>query len=185
MLELPTCVPPDAVTEFAVFDLTGDIPSKAFTLQAEDGRPARLVVDLLSTIASTPAQQSAAPSTSAPEPVSAPAESKAVAPASQPQGPLRDIIVAIDPGHGGKDPGALGRGGGRDTHVVLEIANRLQAAFDASPGCQGVLTRSGDTFIPLRGALKLPVKKMLTSLSACMRIPFQKTAGSTAVVYMH
>ena len=132
-----------------VFDLTGDIPSKAFTLQAEDGRPARLVVDLLSRIVSTPAQQSAAPSTSAPEPVSAPAESKAVAPAPQPQGPLRDIIVAIDPGHGGKDPGALGRGGVREKNVVLEIAKRLKAEFDAIPGFQGVLTRSGDTFIPL------------------------------------
>lgn len=127
-----------------VFDLTGDIPSKAFTLQAEDGRPARLVVDLVSTISSTPAQPSAAP-----EPVSAPAESKAVTPAAQPQGPLRDIIVAIDPGHGGKDPGALGRGGVREKNVVLEIAKRLKAEFDAIPGFQGVLTRSGDTFIPL------------------------------------
>jgi N-acetylmuramoyl-L-alanine amidase len=126
-----------------VFDLTGDIPSKAFTLQAEDGRPARLVVDLVSTISSTPAQPSAAPSTSAP------AESKAVVPAPQPQGPLRDIIVAIDPGHGGKDPGALGRGGVREKNVVLEIAKRLKAEFDAIPGFQGVLTRSGDTFIPL------------------------------------
>lgn len=126
-----------------VFDLTGDIPSKAFTLQAEDGRPARLVVDLVSTISSTPAQPSAAPSTSAP------AESKAVTPAPQPQGPLRDIIVAIDPGHGGKDPGALGRGGVREKNVVLEIAKRLKAEFDAIPGFQGVLTRSGDTFIPL------------------------------------
>lgn len=130
-----------------VFDLTGDIPSKAFTLQAEDGRPARLVVDLLSRISSAPAQQST--TTSAPEPVSAPVESKAELAAPQPQAPLRDIIVAIDPGHGGKDPGALGRGGVREKNVVLEIAKRLKAEFDAIPGFQGVLTRSGDTFIPL------------------------------------
>ena len=130
-----------------VFDLTGDIPSKAFTLQAEDGRPARLVVDLLSTIASTPAKPSPAAPTSKSEPVAVPAQSKADTPA--PQAPLRDIIVAIDPGHGGKDPGALGRGGVREKNVVLEIAKRLKAEFDAIPGFQGVLTRSGDTFIPL------------------------------------
>ena len=130
-----------------VFDLTGDIPSKAFTLQAEDGRPARLVVDLLSTIASTPAKPSPAAPTSKSEPVAVPVQSKADTPA--PQAPLRDIIVAIDPGHGGKDPGALGRGGVREKNVVLEIAKRLKAEFDAIPGFQGVLTRSGDTFIPL------------------------------------
>ncbi len=130
-----------------VFDLTGDIPSKAFTLQAEDGRPARLVVDLLSTIASTPEKPSPAAPTSKSEPVAVPVQSKADTPA--PQAPLRDIIVAIDPGHGGKDPGALGRGGVREKNVVLEIAKRLKAEFDAIPGFQGVLTRSGDTFIPL------------------------------------
>ena len=130
-----------------VFDLTGDIPSKAFTLQAEDGRPARLVVDLLSTIARAPAKASPAAPTSKSEPVAVPVQSKADTPA--PQAPLRDIIVAIDPGHGGKDPGALGRGGVREKNVVLEIAKRLKAEFDTIPGFQGVLTRSGDTFIPL------------------------------------
>ena len=92
-----------------VFDLTGDIPSKAFTLQAENGRPARLVVDLLSTLASTPEKPSPAAPTSKSEPVAVPVQSKANTPT--PEAPLRDIIVAIDPGHGGKDPGALGRGG--------------------------------------------------------------------------
>ena len=130
-----------------VFDLTGDIPSKAFTLQAENGRPARLVVDLLSTLASTPEKPSPAAPTSKSEPVAVPVQSKANTPT--PEAPLRDIIVAIDPGHGGKDPGALGRGGVLEKNVVLEIAKRLKAEFDAIPGFQGVLTRSGDTFIPL------------------------------------
>lgn len=62
----------------------------------------------------------------------------------------RNIIVVIDPGHGGKDPGAKGYGGVHEKDVVLAIARRLKATLDATPGFQAVLTRSGDVFLPLR-----------------------------------
>lgn len=64
--------------------------------------------------------------------------------------PKRDIVVVIDPGHGGKDPGATGPHRTREKDVVLEIGKRLKAKFDAAPGFKAYLTRSDDRFIPLR-----------------------------------
>ncbi len=63
---------------------------------------------------------------------------------------LRDIIVAIDAGHGGVDPGALGRSGTREKDVVLEIAKELEALVQREPGMRPVLIRSGDYFLTLR-----------------------------------
>ncbi len=63
----------------------------------------------------------------------------------------RLITVAIDAGHGGEDPGALGRNGSREKDVTLAIARRLKAQVDAEPNMRGVLIRDGDFFIPLHG----------------------------------
>lgn len=62
----------------------------------------------------------------------------------------RDVVVAIDAGHGGKDPGATGRKGTREKDVVLRIARKLQQRLDAEPGMTGYLTRDGDYFLTLR-----------------------------------
>lgn len=59
----------------------------------------------------------------------------------------RDIIVAISPGHGGRDPGAIGRKGTREKDVVLAIANRVKAHLDTQEGIRGVLVRDGDQLI--------------------------------------
>ena len=61
----------------------------------------------------------------------------------------RLIIVAIDAGHGGEDPGARGRGGTLEKDVTLAIAQKLKAMIDREPNMRGVLTRDGDYFIPL------------------------------------
>ncbi len=63
----------------------------------------------------------------------------------------RLIIIAIDAGHGGEDPGALGKNGSREKDVTLAIARRLKAQVDAEPNMRGVLIRDGDFFIPLNG----------------------------------
>lgn len=57
--------------------------------------------------------------------------------------------VVIDPGHGGEDPGAIGRRGSYEKNVTLSIAKRLKARIDAQPDMQAVLTRNGDYFVPL------------------------------------
>jgi N-acetylmuramoyl-L-alanine amidase len=61
----------------------------------------------------------------------------------------RLVIVAIDAGHGGEDPGARGRHGTREKDVTLAIARRLKTAIDKEPNMRAVLVRDGDYFIPL------------------------------------
>ena len=67
-----------------------------------------------------------------------------------PPGRDRDVVVAIDPGHGGKHPGAVGVGGVYEKHVVLGISRELKRALDGMPGFRGVLIRDGDYFVDLR-----------------------------------
>jgi N-acetylmuramoyl-L-alanine amidase len=66
----------------------------------------------------------------------------------------RDVVVAIDAGHGGQDPGAIGRGRTREKDVTLAIARRLARAIDAEPGMRAVLIRDGDYFVTLRGRIQ-------------------------------
>jgi len=61
----------------------------------------------------------------------------------------RTRLIAIDPGHGGEDPGAIGPGGTREKDVALQIARRLKAKIDAQPNLRAYLTRDGDYFVPL------------------------------------
>jgi N-acetylmuramoyl-L-alanine amidase len=61
----------------------------------------------------------------------------------------RPIVVALDPGHGGEDPGAVGRRGTYEKNVVLAIAKRLKTRLDSANGMRAVLTRDDDYFVPL------------------------------------
>jgi len=61
----------------------------------------------------------------------------------------RLVTIAIDAGHGGEDPGAVGRGGNHEKDVTLSIARRLRTRIDAEPNMRSLLTRDGDYFIPL------------------------------------
>jgi N-acetylmuramoyl-L-alanine amidase len=66
----------------------------------------------------------------------------------------RDVIVAVDAGHGGEDPGAIGHGGTREKDVTLAIARALADRIDAEPGMHAVLTRDRDEFIPLEERIR-------------------------------
>jgi N-acetylmuramoyl-L-alanine amidase len=66
----------------------------------------------------------------------------------------RDIIVAVDAGHGGVDPGAIGHGGTREKDVTLAIARALAARIDAEAGMRAVLTRDRDVFLDLRERMR-------------------------------
>jgi N-acetylmuramoyl-L-alanine amidase len=61
----------------------------------------------------------------------------------------RLATIVIDAGHGGEDPGALGRHGSREKDITLSLARRLKALVDAEPGMRALLTRDGDYFLPL------------------------------------
>lgn len=67
----------------------------------------------------------------------------------------RNIIVVIDPGHGGKDPGARGMDGTLEKDVVLDISKQLQIELNQIPGVRAVLTRKGDYYISLRDRLRI------------------------------
>jgi N-acetylmuramoyl-L-alanine amidase len=66
----------------------------------------------------------------------------------------RDLVIAVDAGHGGEDPGAIGKNGTREKDVVLAIARELALKINAEPGMKAVLTRNGDYFVPLRDRMR-------------------------------
>ncbi|MFI4940933.1 MAG: N-acetylmuramoyl-L-alanine amidase [Burkholderiales bacterium] len=71
--------------------------------------------------------------------------------AQQEPGPqvTRMVTITLDPGHGGEDPGAIGRGGSREKDVVLAIAKRIKAKIEEQPNMRVMLTRDADFFVPL------------------------------------
>jgi N-acetylmuramoyl-L-alanine amidase len=114
-----------------VLDLKETVRPKSFALPADERYGDRLVVDL----------EAASVTAEEPTPVK-----RSPSPAQA----ARDIVVAIDAGHGGKDPGARGPKGTREKDVVLKISQRLADEFNAEPGMRAVLTRGSDQFVPLR-----------------------------------
>ena len=118
---------PDS-TSRVVFDVAEDVRSQSFLL-APDGRSGyRLVVDL------SPQEQRRSS-------IRAPGADNARG---------RDLVVAIDAGHGGKDPGASGRRGAVEKDVVMQIARRLARELEAQPGFRPLLVRDSDSFVSLR-----------------------------------
>jgi N-acetylmuramoyl-L-alanine amidase len=70
----------------------------------------------------------------------------------------RDVVIVLDPGHGGHDPGAIGSKHHIEKHVVLAIAKALKKLIDQQPGMRAILTRDGDYYVGLRERLKLARK---------------------------
>lgn len=68
---------------------------------------------------------------------------------------MRDVVIAIDAGHGGEDPGAIGRRGTYEKNVVLSIARKLAALVNKERGMKAVLIRDGDYYLPLRKRMDL------------------------------
>lgn len=158
------------------------VPAPAATDAAVAGRdPASASADATSRlIASLPTAQRV-PTRPTPEPaqaaaqrtppaVSEPSSAAPVAAAVSPQvtaparklqnlrGPMRPLLIAIDAGHGGQDPGAVGLGGRREKDVNLAIARELARQVDATPGLKSYLVRDRDVFIPLHERARLARK---------------------------
>ena len=141
-----------------VIDLKKAVTPKSFTLAPNAQYGNRLVVDLFDNPA-----DAAPPPTPAPSVATVPAVPVTpVEPAIKlPPAPAgkRDIIVVIDAGHGGEDPGASGSRGQHEKDVVLAIARELQRQVNGLKGFRAELTRTGDYFIPLRGRTEIARKK--------------------------
>ena len=127
-----------------VLDLARPIQAKSFITKPNAHYGYRLVVDLAGAGAGSGA--SAAAGTVA-------RVDKPVKPKHAPSD-ARDLIIAVDAGHGGEDPGAIGKNGTREKDVVLAIARELAAKINAEPGMKAVLTRGGDYFVPLRDRMR-------------------------------
>ena len=145
-----------------VIELKGEVKPQVFSLQPVGEYGHRLVLDLYplepvdplmalleknsepplkaeSTLGSKPAEKQAAPGAEKSE---------------QKPEVARLITIVLDPGHGGEDPGAIGRGGSYEKNVTLSVARRLKEKIDATPNMRSVLTRDGDFFIPLQSRVQ-------------------------------
>ncbi len=137
-----------------VFDLKARAQPKSFLLRPYDQYGHRLVVDLFTAggqqaVAQPSIAQASRPAGN-PAPRSSAPQNQAGAQAATPRIQLRDLVIAIDAGHGGEDPGAIGPGGTREKDVVLAIARKLEALVRREKGMRPVMIRDGDYFIPLR-----------------------------------
>lgn len=122
-----------------VLDLKAAVKPSLFQLQPMGPYGHRLVVDLYPAQTGHPAAAAASPAAAEP---SRPARPGA------PQY-ARLITVAIDAGHGGEDPGAIGSSGSREKDITLALAKKLKQKIDAQENMRAVLTRDGDYFVPL------------------------------------
>ncbi len=112
-----------------VLDMQSPVTPRSFVLKANEQRGDRLVLDLYDKD-----REEAAPSVK-----------KSIENSSR-----RDIVIAIDAGHGGEDPGASGPGGLREKHVVLGIANRVKDLFARESGFKPYMVRTGDYYVGLK-----------------------------------
>lgn len=121
-----------------VLDLGNPVQLNSFLLPPQDGQGHRLVLDLKTAV---PLQIAQAPDGIIAKPH-----------------PKRDIIVVVDPGHGGKDPGAVGSRGEREKDVVLSIAQLLAKRLKREKGFDVKLVRNDDVFVPLRKRVEIARK---------------------------
>ncbi|MDZ4202252.1 MAG: N-acetylmuramoyl-L-alanine amidase [Gallionella sp.] len=146
-----------------VLDLKSEVRPQLFELKPVGNYGYRLVLDIYPIQPPDPLMalldQAAAPAASSPaitadgledKPATTFTKREPTAPAaSRPELRARTLIVAIDAGHGGEDPGAIGRNGSREKDITLAIARKFKSMVDATPNMRGVLIRDGDYFIPL------------------------------------
>ncbi len=109
-----------------VLDVSREVAPRHFTLQPVPPYGHRLVVDLFLREPERPAPRR-----------------------EEPEG-LRDVVVAVDAGHGGDDPGAIARGGVYEKDIVLSIARRVRNHIDGADGFRAVMVRDGDYYVSLR-----------------------------------
>lgn len=128
-----------------VIDLSRTVSPKSFTLAPNQEYGHRLVLDLFD----QGADAAPGPAVAAKPAVQVVPNQPAVR-APTPASGRRDVVIAIDAGHGGEDPGAIGPRGVREKNVVLSISRELQRQINAIPGFKAELVRTGDYFIPLR-----------------------------------
>jgi len=158
-----------------VLDLQRNVGYKSRILGPKEDSLHRLVIDLIDSSKSQPVSTKSATASQTEKPITAVAKSQTIAVNNTRQTQItakpteiliskpvitvskskktmarRDIIIAIDPGHGGQDSGAMGKLGTKEKDIVLAISKRLAKIVNDEPGMRAYLTRDTDIFIPLR-----------------------------------
>lgn len=135
-----------------VIELKGEVKPQVFSLKPVGEYGHRLVLDLYPVEPVDPLMALLEKSGEAQpqaQPAPKPGEAAPDKPERKPE-IARLVTIVLDPGHGGEDPGAVGRGGSYEKNVTLSVARRLKEKIDATPSMRSVLTRDGDYFIPLQ-----------------------------------
>jgi N-acetylmuramoyl-L-alanine amidase len=154
-----------------VLDVDHALNVKSFALTPTSEYGHRLVVDLFDTVA-PPAQPSPAAHVS-------PAPSAPVSPLFS-----KPIVVAIDAGHGGEDPGAIGHSGLQEKDVALSVARKLAKLINAQPGMRAVLTRDGDYYVGLRERVNVARKHQADLFVSVHCNAFTKRSMRGTAVYV-
>ena len=142
-----------------VLDMAGDFDPKHFTLKPVSPYGHRLVIDLFEKDRERPP------------------------PPAQPQTGKRDVIIAVDAGHGGEDPGAVGAHGLYEKTLVLQMARKLASRFNETPGYRAVLVRRGDYYVPLRKRVEIARRERADLFISVHADAFKSPKASGASVY--
>lgn len=142
-----------------VLDLVGPLRRNDFWLKPIPPYRHRLVIDLFDQAASGAAQPSKAPA-------------------------HRDVVIAIDAGHGGEDPGAIGPNRVYEKQVVLSMARKLERLFENTAGYRVVMVRKGDYYIPLRRRTRIAHEARAHLFLSIHADAFKKPEVSGASVFM-
>lgn len=173
-----------------VLDLHAAVRARSFSLAATERAADRVVIDLYDEVArdaESPAEKNA--EKKAVKNVGKNADEGADKGARKTAGksargaPRRDIVVAIDAGHGGEDPGALGHGRLREKQVVLEIARELHRLFEGDAGFSPTLIRRGDYYVSLKGRRDLARQRQADLLVSIHADAFRDRRARGASVY--
>ena len=149
-----------------VLDLSGNVQPKSFVLKPQREYGHRLVIDLYdsnSSNAKTP---------------------KTVVKQAPRINQPRDVLIAIDAGHGGDDPGAIGRRGTREKDVVFGIAQKLEALIAEQPGMKPVMIRRGDYFVPLKRRVEVARENNADLFISIHADAFHKPQAQGSSVYI-
>lgn len=156
-----------------VMQLKSAAPTRSAWIETPGVRGRQLVITLgetaMQAAGANPLASAAAPATAVAEVVESTPIPKIVRAAHAPIDSGRDVIVAVDAGHGGQDPGAIGHGGTREKDVTLAIARKLAERINGEPGMRAILTRDRDEFLVLRdriGRARIAKADMFISIHA-------------------
>ena len=145
-----------------VLDLKAPVKPRSFMLRRNEQYGDRLVLDLYEKATTT---------------------AKTVADVVVDASELRDVVVAIDAGHGGEDPGAIGANKVYEKRIALSISRELKKLVDREPGYRTVLVRTGDYYIPLSKRTSIARKTRADIFISIHADAFKNTSAHGASVY--